>query len=94
MHFNVPYAIATWPDTDAEGCPRGDLVNMLAINHWREEEAIPIRLLYPDALGPPPSGNESTIQVRLPAVEAEIVVRALLDACNQVGSPLTDDQGG
>jgi hypothetical protein len=75
IHFNVPYAVATWPD--------GDMVELLAINHWREEEAIPIRLLYPADLGPPPAGNESTIQVRLPAVQAEIVVRALLDACNQ-----------
>jgi hypothetical protein len=75
IRFNVPYAIATWPDDD--------MVELLAINHWREEEAIPIRLLYPADLGPPPAGNESTIQVRLPAIQAEIVVRALLDACNQ-----------
>jgi hypothetical protein len=75
IHFNVPYAIATWPD--------GDMVELLAINHWREEEAIPIRLLYPADLGPPPVGNESTIQVRLPAVQAEMVVRALIDACNR-----------
>jgi len=81
IHFNVPYAIATWPD--------GDVVGLLAINHWREEEAIPIRLLYPADLGPPPAGNESIIQVRLPAVQAEIVVRALLDACNQSGLPFT-----
>jgi hypothetical protein len=59
------------------------MVELLAINHWREEKAIPIRLLYPADLGLPPAGNESTIQVRLPAVQAEIVVRALLDACSQ-----------
>jgi hypothetical protein len=73
--FNVPYAIAAWRD--------GDEVELLAINHWREEEAIPIRLLYPTDLGPPPVGNESIIRVRLPVAQAETVVRALLDACNQ-----------
>lgn len=73
--FNVPYAIATWRD--------GDVVELLAINHWREEEAIPIRLLYPADLGPPPMGNESIIQVRLPVAQAETVVRALLNACNR-----------
>jgi hypothetical protein len=86
IHFNVPYAVATWPD--------GDMVELLAINHWREEEAIPIRLLYPADLGPPPAGNESTIQVRLPTVQAEIVVRALLDACSQSGLPFPSHQGG
>jgi hypothetical protein len=75
IRFNVPYAVATWLDDD--------MVELLAINHWREEEAIPIRLLYPADLGPPPAGNESTIQVRLPAVQSGIVVRALIDACNQ-----------
>lgn len=77
VSFNVPYAIATWPE--------GDMVQLLAINHWREEEAPPIRLLYPVDVGPPPAGNESTIQVRLPARQAARVVRALLDACNQEG---------
>jgi DNA-binding Lrp family transcriptional regulator len=77
--FNVPYAIATWADAG--------MVELLAINHWREEEAVPIRLLYPADLGPPPAGNESTIQVHLPAPQAARVVRALLDACNQSGSP-------
>jgi hypothetical protein len=81
IHFNAPYAVATWPDDDA--------VELLAINHWQEEQAIPIRLLYPADLGPPPAGNESTVQVRLPADQAEIVVRALLEACSQSGSPRT-----
>jgi exopolyphosphatase / guanosine-5'-triphosphate,3'-diphosphate pyrophosphatase len=75
IHFKVPYAIATWRDAD--------MVELLAINHWREEEAAPIRLLYPGDLGPPPAGNEGTVQVRLPASQAERVVQALLDACNQ-----------
>jgi len=59
------------------------MVELLAINHWREEEAIPIRLLYPGDLGPPPAGNEGTVQARLPASQAERVIRALVDACNQ-----------
>jgi len=75
IHFNVPYAVATWQD--------GDAVDVLAISHWREEEAVPIRLLYPDEAGPLPGGNECTIQVRLPAAQAEAVVDALVDACNR-----------
>jgi hypothetical protein len=75
IRFRVPYAIAAWHDDD--------MVELLGINHWREEEAVPIRLLYPAALGPPPAGNEGTVQVRLPAGQADRVVRALLDACNQ-----------
>jgi len=75
LHFKVPYAIATWRD--------GDMVELLAMNHWREEEAIPIRLLYPGDLGPPPAGNEGTLLARLPAAQAERVVQALLEACNR-----------
>jgi hypothetical protein len=73
--FNIPYAIATWST--------GEAVELLAINHWRDERAIPIRLLYPTDLGPPPEGNESMIQVRLPVAQAEVIVRALMEACNQ-----------
>jgi hypothetical protein len=74
VQFKTPYALATWAD--------GDNVELLAINHWREEAAIPIRLLYPIDLGPQPEGNESTISVRLPAGQADEVVQALIDACN------------
>ncbi|MFN8489937.1 MAG: HD domain-containing protein [Caldilineaceae bacterium] len=73
--FKTPYAIATWPD--------GDAVELLAINHWREENAIPIRLLYPADLGPAPQGNESAIQVRLSPAQAAQVVAALVEACNR-----------
>lgn len=73
--FKTPYAIATWPD--------GDAVELLAINHWREEDAIPIRLLYPADLGPAPQGNESAIQVRLTPAQAVQVVAALVAACNR-----------
>ena len=77
IHFNVPYAVATWLD--------GDSVELLAISHWREEEAIPIRLLYPADLGPPPEGHESTVRVRvrLPTHQATVVVNALVTACNR-----------
>jgi hypothetical protein len=75
ISFKAPYAIATWPE--------GDEVELLAINHWREEAATPIRLLYPSDLGPPPAGNECTIQVRLPAAQADEFVRRLLEACNR-----------
>jgi exopolyphosphatase / guanosine-5'-triphosphate,3'-diphosphate pyrophosphatase len=72
--FSVPYAMAVWP--------QGDGVELLAISHWREDEATPIRLLYPNDLGPPPVGTESTIHVRLPAATAQLVVDKLLEACN------------
>jgi hypothetical protein len=75
VRFDVPYAIASWPD--------GDAVELLAINHWLEEEAVPIRLLYPSDLGPPPEGHESAIRVRLPADQAQAVVNALVTACNR-----------
>jgi hypothetical protein len=75
LRFNVPYAIVAWPSDDA--------VELLAINHWREEEAIPIRLLYPSDLGPRPQGNESTIRVRMSADQAAVVIPALTAACNQ-----------
>ena len=75
IRFNVPYAIAVWPD--------GDAVELLAISHWREEEAIPVRLLYPSDLGPVPQGNESTIRVRLSPAQAAVVVPALVAACNR-----------
>jgi hypothetical protein len=75
IRFNTPYAIATWLD--------GDAVELLAINHWRDEEATPIRLLYPAEMGPPPEGNECTLRVRLPASQAEGVIQALLTACNE-----------
>jgi hypothetical protein len=78
IRFNVPYAIATWPDSDG--------VELLAINHWREEEAIPIRLLYPMDLGPPPQGNESTLRVHLTREQAAAVIPALTAACNEVRS--------
>lgn len=77
ISFTIPYAIATWVDP-------GDtsMVELLAINHWREVEATPIRLLYPTDLGPAPEGNESALRVRIPSVLAAQVVQALIAACN------------
>jgi hypothetical protein len=75
IHFVTPYAVASWPD--------GNAVELLAINHWREERAIPIRLLYPTDLGPPPQGNENSLYVRLPAAQAASIVAALVAACNE-----------
>lgn len=74
ISFNNPYCMSTRR--------AGGSVELLAINHWRDEETIPIRLLYPYHLGPTPTGNESMIQVSLPATRAEVVVRTLLEVCN------------
>jgi hypothetical protein len=76
IRYKAPYSIATWQD--------GDEVELLAMNHWREEEAIPIRLFYPEEVGPPPQGNESTIRVRMRAEKVGNVVNLLLAACNRV----------
>jgi hypothetical protein len=75
IHFNIPYAIGLWP-ADAG-------FEMLAVSHWREEEAIPIRLLYPTDLGPAPEGHESAFRVRLAPDQAPAVVDALVAACNK-----------
>ena len=83
IRFDVPYAIASWPD--------GDAIELLAINHWREEEAIPIRLLYPSDLGPPPEGHESAIRVRLPSHQAQAVINALVTACNKYETQIHAD---
>jgi hypothetical protein len=75
IHFNIPYAIGLWPaDSGFE---------MLAVSHWREEEAIPVRLLYPTELGPAPEGHESAFRVRLEPDQASAVVDALITACNK-----------
>lgn len=76
--FTTPYAIATWVDPNDDST-----VELLAISHWREEEATPIRLLYPTDLGPTPEGNESAIRVRVSAAQATSVVQALVRACNE-----------
>lgn len=75
VKFKRPYAIATWS--------AGEAVELFAINHWREEEALPIRLLYPADLGPPPQGTESTIHVRLPVDIAAAVIDRLQAVCDQ-----------
>ncbi len=74
--FNTPYAIAL-RHTEA------DTVEVLAINHWREEKATPIRLLCPPDLDPPPAGHEGCVLLSLPADRARVIVQSLIDACNQ-----------
>lgn len=74
--FNTPYAIAI---RHAEK----DKVELLAINHWREEKAIPIRLLCPPDLDPPPAGHEGCVFLALPAGRAPVIVQSLIDPCNQ-----------
>jgi len=80
LRFTAPYALATWVEPDDR--TTGEVVQLVAISHWREQEATPIRLLYPTELGPAPEGNESAIRVRLPAAQAAQVVQALIRACN------------
>jgi hypothetical protein len=75
VRYNVPYAVATWPQAGE--------VELLAINHWRDEAALPVRLLYPSDLGPPPGGTENVVHVRLPTNEAGLVLEALLAAINR-----------
>ncbi len=82
ISFHTPYAIVTWVNFEDDAV--GDTVELLAINHWREAEATPIRLLYPTDLGPAPEGNESAIRVRLSCAQAAQVVPALITACNEV----------
>ena len=74
ISFNKPYCVSIQRT--------GPSVELLAINHWRDEEVVPIRLLYPDHLGPAPTGNESMVQVSLPTAKADRVVRTLIEACN------------
>jgi hypothetical protein len=75
VRFNRPYAVAAWAD--------GDAVELLALNHWRDDIALPIRLLYPSDFGPPPGGSENIIHVRLPADQARPVLERLVAAINR-----------
>jgi len=75
LRFNVPHAIAAWPG--------GEAIQILALTHWREEDALPIRLLYPEETGPAPQGNEYALHVRVPVELAPVLVRTLIDACNR-----------
>lgn len=74
IRFRKPYAIASWRD--------GDDVEILAINHWREEEAIPIRFLYPAEFDQVPEGHEGAIRVRVPSERAPAIITGLVNACN------------
>ncbi len=75
VHYNTPYAVAMWPEEGGVEC--------IAMNHWREESAIPIRLLYPTDIGSRPHGSESIISARLSPDQAEVVLQRLILSCNQ-----------
>ena len=75
LRYNAPYALAWWPAEDA--------VELLAISHWREEQAVPVRLLYPSGVGPPPQGDECTVRIRMSAQQAAVVIPAILAAVDQ-----------
>jgi hypothetical protein len=75
VQFKVPYALAYWFV--------GEEIELLAINHWREEEAVPIRFLFPEGTGISPQGNESTIHLRMAVHQAEAVIPRLIEACNR-----------
>jgi hypothetical protein len=76
IRFNTPYVIATWST-------EGGQVELLAINHWRDEGAIPIRLLYPTEISSAPHGHESTVRALLSKEQSKAVVEALIAACNR-----------
>lgn len=74
MRFRTPYAIAHWNSDEG--------VEIIAINHWREEDAIPIRFLFPSELKDLPEGHEGAIRIHVSAERAPAVVTALVNACN------------
>lgn len=74
VRFSKPYAVAFWPSDDG--------VEIIAINHWREEDAIPIRFLYPSEIDTPPEGHEGAIRVHVSTDRAPAVVTAIINACN------------
>ena len=77
IHFRAPYAIATWR--------QDDIVELLAINHWREEEVFPICLLYPGDLGPPPRVTKARSGFVCELTRQKDVVRQLTGGVQPVG---------
>lgn len=75
IHFRSPYAVAAWES--------GDRVELLAIRHWREEAALPIRLLFPEDGALCLQGNENTVYVSVPAARASDLLPAIIAACNR-----------
>jgi hypothetical protein len=75
IHFLCPYAIAMQQD--------GNGVNLLAIRHWREEAAPPIRLLFPDDSSLVLQGNENTVYVRLSIERAAELLAEMTATCNR-----------
>lgn len=74
MRIKVPYALATWQ--------AGDEVELVAMSHWREQDAPPIRLLYPET-APPPEGTESALRVRLSPERTASIMDSLIEAINR-----------
>lgn len=70
--IKVPHAVAAWPD--------GGAVEILAITHRCEDDALPIRLLYPDGIAPMPQGNAHALRVRVDVEFAPVLVRMVVDA--------------
>ncbi|MDX1435780.1 MAG: HD domain-containing protein, partial [Anaerolineales bacterium] len=75
IRYRHPYAAVSWQD--------GDAVEVLAISHWREEEAVPIRLQIPPDYAGHVHGNESTVRVRLKSEEVKKFIKALVEECNR-----------
>ena len=75
IQFRSPYAIALWGS--------GDMVDLLAIRHWREEAALPIRLLFPDDGALSLQGNENVVYVTVPSARVPDLLQAVITACNR-----------
>jgi hypothetical protein len=74
IQFRSPYAVAVHTT--------GDHVAVLAIRHWREEVALPIRLLFPEDLTLPLQGNENTVYVHAPTEQVDDLLHEVIAACN------------
>jgi len=75
IRFNVPYALVFWKEEA--------YAEFIAVNHWRDEFAIPVRLLYSNHDGSLVESNECFIQARIPLAQADHVINEFIKACNQ-----------
>lgn len=73
--INGPHAVAARLDGEAGGT--------LAIARRREDDAPPIRLLYPDDIAPMPHGNAHAQRVRIDVGFTPVLVGMVIDACNR-----------
>jgi len=72
--FRTPYALAAWE--------QGENTESLAISHWVDERAIPIRLLFPHPVAAHSGGTECALQGSLPTSQARGLLKELIRACN------------